>query len=205
MIPKMTVKVPRRRSMVELGDLNRPFLMSVEDVFPRNQGRLVLATGRIERGRVHEGDAVELVGHGVGATACVLAVDAGSVRLDEAGAGMNVGLLLPGTVVARGQVLAAPGSIRAHVAFAADIALLSEQEGGAEVATGDILEFYIRANGVRGKVTLPDEVGTLQPLHMATASVMLEQPVALENGHSFAFRHHGRAAGSGTVTQILRM
>lgn len=186
--------------------VEEPFLMAVEDVFPLNQGRLVMATGRIERGRVRRGDEVEFVGLGVDATARVTGIDAYGPRLDEARAGQHVGLVLPGAtvgVVERGQVIAAPGSISAHVGFVAEIALLSEEQGGAEVRTSDGLCFYLRAWGVMGIVTLPHGTDTVHPLHMATVRVTLERPVALERGQFFPFRHHGRAAGTGTVTQLL--
>ncbi|MFF1556227.1 EF-Tu/IF-2/RF-3 family GTPase [Streptomyces sp. NPDC058279] len=117
----------------------KPFLMVVEDVFLLNQGRVVRATGRIERGRVRAADEVETVGFGGGSIIRVAGVDGYRVSHGEAVAGMNVGLLLPGTeagAVARGQVLAAPGSIGAHAAFGADLALFSEEQGGAEVRTG---------------------------------------------------------------------
>ncbi|RSO29667.1 hypothetical protein DMH15_26855 [Streptomyces sp. WAC 06725] len=121
--------------------------------------------------------------------------------------GMNVGLLLHGAEAGeaeRGQVLAAPGSIAAHAVFAADIVLLSEDEGAAEVRTGGSLAFYVRAAAVRGMVTLPHGMDVLRPLHTATVTVALERPVVLEESQAFAFRHHGRAAGSGTVTRLLR-
>lgn len=185
----------------------KPFLMVVEDVFCLHQGRVVMATGRIGRGRVRMGDEVEMVGSRGGAIAGVTGIEARGLRVDEASAGMNVGLLMPGAAgeaVERGQVVAAPGSIGAHIAFAADIALLSEEDGGAEVRNGEGLDFCIHAGRVRGIVTLPSETDALQPLHMAAVGVTLERTVALEVGQSFAFRHHGRAAGSGTVTQLLR-
>ncbi|MFG2711970.1 EF-Tu/IF-2/RF-3 family GTPase [Streptomyces goshikiensis] len=163
-----------------------------------------MATGRIERGRVGKGDEVELVGFR-GAIARVTGIDAGKLPSDEACAGMNVGLLLRGAaagVVERGQVLAAPGSIDAHVGFAADISLLSEAHGAGEVRTGERLQFHIRTAVVLGVVTLSQETDALQPLHKGAVTVTLEQPVALEEGQSFAFRHHGRAAGSVIVTRL---
>ncbi|MFI0714393.1 EF-Tu/IF-2/RF-3 family GTPase [Streptomyces inhibens] len=184
----------------------KPFLMVVEDVFCLNQGRVIRVTGRIERGRVRTADEVEIVGSGGGPITRVTGIDACQLRLGEANAGMNVGLLLPGAAtgaVERGHVLAAPGSIAAHVAFVADIAPLPEDQGGAEVLTGKGLDFYIHAGAVRGVVTLPHGMDALQPLHMAAVTITLERPVALEVGQSFAFRHHGRAAGSGTVTRLL--
>ncbi|MFH9089337.1 EF-Tu/IF-2/RF-3 family GTPase [Streptomyces sp. NPDC017673] len=184
--------------------VEKPFLMPVEDVFRR--GRLVMPTGRIERGRVREGDEVELVGFD-GATAHVTGIDAGEPPMDEACAGMNVGLLLRGVAagaVERGQVLAGPGSVAAHAGFAADITLLSEVHGGAEVRTGERLRFHIRAAVVSGVVTSIEDTDALQPLHQGAVTVALGRPVALEVGQSFAFRHHGRAAGAGTVTRLPR-
>ncbi|MFE3788088.1 EF-Tu/IF-2/RF-3 family GTPase [Streptomyces goshikiensis] len=187
--------------------MEKPFLMLVEDVFsPRRQGRLVMPTGRIERGRIRKGDAVELVGFGGDVLAHVTDIDVSRLRVNEASAGMNVGLLLPGAMagaVERGQILAEPGSIGAYVAFAADITLLPEEQGGTEVLTGESLDFYIRAATVRGVVTLPRETDALRPLHEGAVTVTLERSVALEDGQSFAFRLHGRAVGSGTVTQLL--
>ncbi|WP_406473138.1 EF-Tu/IF-2/RF-3 family GTPase [Streptomyces platensis] len=183
-----------------------PFLLVVEDFFPLNQGRLVRVTGRMERGRVRTADEVQIVGFGAGAITRVSRIDGGRQRVDEAYTGMNVGLLLPGAmteVIERGQVLAAPGSIGAHIDFDADIVLLPEDQGGSELRTGGSLDFYIHAGAVRGTVTLPHGMHTLHPLHTATATVTLERPVALERGRSFAFRHHGRAGGSGTVTRLL--
>lgn len=137
-------------------------------------------------------------------TACVVAIDLGHVRIDEASAGMNVRVLLRGVAaeaVARGQVLATPGSIRSHAAFTAEIVLLPEEQGSADVVCGDRLHFYIGAAAVWGTVMLHG-VDTVRPLHGATVTVALEEPVVLEEGRSFAFRHRRRAAGSGTVTQL---
>jgi elongation factor Tu len=185
----------------------KPFLMYIEDVFCLNQGRVLMLTGRIERGRVRKGDDVEIVGFGGSAVVPVADIEASHRHIDEASVGMNVGLLLPGVAagaVERGQVLAAPGSVNAHVDFTADIALLPEEHGGAEVVSGERLCFYIRTAAVWGLVTLPHGTDVMQPLEKGTVMVTLEQPVALEEDQPFAFRHHGRAAGSGTVTQLLR-
>lgn len=187
-----------------MSSVEKPFLMPVEDVFRR--GRLVVSTGRIERGRVRKGDEVELVGFG-GTIAHVTGIDASELPTDEACGGMNVALLLRGVaagVVERGQVLAASGSIDAHVGFAADIMLLSEEHGAAEVRTGERLQFHIRTAVVSGVVTLTRGTDTLQPLHKGAVTVALERPVALEEGQSLAFRHHGRASGSATVTRLPR-
>ncbi|MGW2841381.1 hypothetical protein ACWCWD_26730 [Streptomyces sp. NPDC001493] len=199
-----------------------PFLMWVEDVFPRSQGREVLVTGRIERGRVLVGDEVQVVGAGGGGTGDGVPVHvpvrvAGiegpgrePTRVGEAG--WNVGLLLPHSVadaVERGQVLARPGSIGAYDTFSADIVLSAEtaaeaeEHGGTEVHDGDACTFYFGSAGVRGTVTLPSGTDVLHPLHTARATVALDEVVALESGWHFAFRYRGRAAGTGTVAGLI--
>ncbi|WP_229353283.1 EF-Tu/IF-2/RF-3 family GTPase [Streptomyces sp. UNOB3_S3] len=190
---------------------DEPFLMCVEDVFCRNQGRVVLLTGRIERGRVRKGDEVEIVGFGGGAIVPVEGIEGVCGRpVGEASAGMNVGLLLPGVAAGpadtteRGQVIAAPGSVTAHAGFEADIALLSEEQGSVAVSTGERLQFHFRAAVVPGVVSLTQATDILHPLHGGMVEVALERPVAIEEGQPFVFRHHGRAAGSGTVTRLLR-
>jgi elongation factor Tu len=186
--------------------VNQPFLMSVEDVFTLQQGRIVMLTGRIERGRVRTGDEVELVGLGGDASSRVAGIEASLVRIDEACAGMNVGVLLrdlPADAVGRGQVLAAPGSISAHACFTADITTLSAEAGGTDVVSGDRLRFHIRSAAVWGTVALHG-VDVVRPLHGVEGTVTLEQYVALEEAQSFAFRHHGRAAGAGTVLRFPR-
>ncbi|QEU93670.1 EF-Tu/IF-2/RF-3 family GTPase [Streptomyces kanamyceticus] len=184
----------------------KPFLMRVEDVFRRNQGRIVMLTGRIERGRVRKGDEVEIVGFGGDAIVTVGDIEACRRYVDEASTGMNVGLLIRGAAagaVERGQALAAPGSISEHTRFAADISLLSEEHGAAEVRTGERLHCYIGTAVVTGDVTLSRESDTLHPLHRGDVTITLDRPVALEHGQSFTFRHLGRAAGSGDVTLLL--
>ncbi|MGW2445453.1 EF-Tu C-terminal domain-related protein [Streptomyces sp. NPDC001675] len=184
---------------------SEPFLMCVEDVFDRNQGRMVLLTGRIERGRVREGDMVETVGLDGGTLLPVRGVEVHHRRIDEAGADTHVGLLLPGVAsssIERGQVLAAPGSVAAHARFTADIALLAEDHGGAEIRSGERLQFHVRTAVVRGTVMLAPDTDVLPPLHRGTVMAALERPVALEEGQPFAFRQHGRAAGTGTVTRL---
>ncbi|MFH8407023.1 EF-Tu/IF-2/RF-3 family GTPase [Streptomyces sp. NPDC018019] len=186
--------------------MEKPFLMPVEDVYHLQQGRVIMVTGRIERGRVRKGDAIEIIGSGGSATALVADIEQGRVRIAEAKADMNVGVLLRGVArdaVERGQVLATPGSAGAHVGFTADITLLSEEQGSVGVVSGDRLCFYIRTAIVWGVVTLPEGVDVVRPLHGAEVAVALEGPVVLEEGRSFAFRHRGRAAGSGIVTRLL--
>jgi len=180
--------------------------MHIEDVFCRNQGRVVMLTGRIEHGRVRKGDEMEIVGFGGNAIVTVEDIEACRRWVDEASTGMNVGLLIRGVAagaVERGQVLAAPGSISEHVGFAADITLLSEEHGAAEVRTGERLQFHIRTAVVTGSVTLAREMDVLHPLHRGDVTITLDRPVALEDGQPFAFRHLGRAAGSGVVMLLL--
>ncbi|MEU6272098.1 EF-Tu/IF-2/RF-3 family GTPase [Streptomyces populi] len=189
--------------------------MSVEDVFPPRRagsaprrGRLVMAAGRIERGRVRRGDLVEIVGLEADPTAVVVAgIEHCHVPVAEAGADMNVGVVLPGTVPAalaleRGQVLATPGSISARAGFTADIDVLSEEHGGTGIRSGDRLQFHVRSATVLGTVALPEGTDVIRPLHRAEAVVTLERAVALEEGRSFVFRCRGRATGSGTVTRL---
>ncbi|MFD7460731.1 MULTISPECIES: EF-Tu/IF-2/RF-3 family GTPase [unclassified Streptomyces] len=187
------------------GAVAEPFLMPVEDVFCLQQGRVVMATGRIERGRVRKGDAVEIIGLGGSATAHIADIEQNHMSIEEARAEMNVGVLLRGIAadaIERGQVIAAPESVSAHTGFSG-ITLLSEEQGGADVVSGDRLCVHARTAAVLGTVTLPEGVHIVRPLHGAEVTVVLEEPVALEEGQSFAFRYHGRAAGSGTVIELL--
>lgn len=201
----------------QVEDRPEPFLMWVEDVFTHSQGRALLVTGRIERGRVRVGDDVEVVGgRGGGVPVRVAGIEgpgggtSRTARAGQADAGTNVGLLLPGSVeslVERGQVLARPRSIGAYGTFHADIALSveaeAEERGGAQIRTGDQCTFHFGSDGVRGTVTLPPGTDVLHPLHTARVTVTLGGAVALENGWPFTFRFRGRAAGAGTVTALI--
>ncbi|MET7286994.1 EF-Tu/IF-2/RF-3 family GTPase [Streptomyces sp. NPDC005573] len=183
-----------------------PFLLWISDVFRRRPGRPVLVVGHVERGSVREGHEVMSVGSGTAPPVRVAGIEHDRVNVDEAAAGMHVGILLSGTgadAVRRGQVLATPGSIRAHTVFTADLAPLSEEQGGADVVSGDRLCFHVGTAAVTGTVVLHGPE-VLRPLHAGEVTVTLEEPVALEEGGRFAFRHHGRAAGSGAVTRLLR-
>ncbi|MEV8098915.1 hypothetical protein [Kitasatospora sp. NPDC085879] len=161
----------------------------------------------IERGSVRPGDEVAVVGLGVdGTTARVAFVAVGRSAVGSAGAGTNAGLVLQGQVAGvlkDGQVLATPGSVVARSVFAADMALLPEESSPADVLSGDRLGFYVRTASVPGVVTLPHGLDALRPMHTAAVEIDLDEPVALAVGQRFAFRHRGRAAGSGTVTRIL--
>ncbi|MFF8411226.1 EF-Tu/IF-2/RF-3 family GTPase [Streptomyces omiyaensis] len=186
--------------------LDTPFLMHIGDLFWQNQGRVVMVAGLIERGRVRQGDAVEIVGFGTTTLVTVEAIEDSHRSVDEASAGMNVGLLIRGTAagaVERGQVLAAPGSISGHTRFAADITLFGQEHGAIEVRTGERLHAHFGTAAVPGNVTLAGGLDVLHPLHRGDVTITLERPVALEEGQPFAFRHRGRAAGSGQVVRLL--
>ncbi|MET7597044.1 hypothetical protein ACWERY_34130 [Streptomyces sp. NPDC004082] len=186
--------------------MSRPFLMRVEDIFPLHQGRTVMVTGGTERGSVRGGDEVEIVGFGTARIVRVIGIRLGARHVEEARAGSNPGLLLPGPVASaleRGQVLATPGSIGAHAAFTAEIALLPEAQGGTDLSTGGVLWCHLGAASLPGTVPLPAGLDTLSPLHLAPVTVRLERAVPLEAGQRFAFRLRGRAAGAGTVTGLL--
>ncbi|AZS69689.1 hypothetical protein DDE74_00650 [Streptomyces lydicus] len=183
-----------------------PFLMPISDVFSLHQGRAVLWAGAIERGEVRKGDEVEIVGLDGGGCGVVTDIDALGTRVNQAGAGMHVGLVMRGARVhdgRRGHVLVAPGSMGAHTYFTADIKLLSEEEGGRDILPGDRLLFHVHTAAVWGAVTLPHGLDAVPPLGQATVAVTLDKPLGLEEGRRFAFRHHGRAAGTGTVTRLL--
>ncbi|MGW6859366.1 EF-Tu C-terminal domain-related protein [Streptomyces xanthophaeus] len=189
------------------GSVEEPFVLAVEDVFLLQQGRAVMVTGRIERGLVRQGDLVEIVGSGRTVTVLVAGIEQCRARIGEASAGMNVEVLLDGAVadaLDRGQVLATPGSVRARGCFTADFTLLSEEQGGVDVASGDRLLFHTRTAAVWGTVTLAGDVEVVRPLHGAEVVVALDEAVALEVGQSFAVRARGRAAGSGTVIRLPR-
>jgi elongation factor Tu len=180
-----------------------PFLLPVEDVFSRRGGRAALVTGRIERGSVGVGDEVETVGHGPRGILTVAAVEAFGRPIGRAMTGMNVGLLFDvAEPTRRGQVLAAPGSTGAHARFTADLTLLPEADGGAEVHDGDRLQLHLRADSLLGTVSLAPGTHVLLPCHGGPVTVTLELPVPLEAGQTFPFRHHRRAAGRGTVTAV---
>ncbi|MEU8780422.1 EF-Tu/IF-2/RF-3 family GTPase [Streptomyces sp. NPDC048637] len=180
--------------------------MSLSDVFSLHQGRAVMWTGAIERGTVRKGDEVESVGLGGGGRAIVTDIDAVGTRVDQATVGMNVGLVMPGArvhAIRRGHVLAAPGSVSAYAHVTAEIKLLPEEEGGRDIVSGHRLLFHVHTAAVWGAVTLPQGLDTVPPNGNATVTVTLDEPLALEEGRRFAFRHHGRAAGSGTVTRLV--
>jgi len=188
-------------------DLEKPFLMPVEDVFSI-KGRGTVVTGRIERGRIKINEAIEIVGMKATQNCVVTGVEMFRKQLDEGLAGDNVGILLRGIEkeqVERGQVLAKPGSITPHTEFEAEIYVLKKEEGGRHTPffTGYRPQFYIRTTDVTGESTLPAGVEMVMPGDNAKMTVKLIAPVALEVGDRFAVREGGKTIGAGVVTKIL--
>jgi elongation factor Tu len=187
--------------------VDKPFLMPVEDVFSI-KGRGTVVTGRIERGLVKVGDGVEIVGFSEQSrTVTCTGVEMFQKILDQGEAGDNVGCLLRGVEraeVERGQVLAKPGSIKPHTRFAAQVYVLSKEEGGRHTPffNGYRPQFYIRTTDVTGKIVLPEGVEMILPGDNVTIEVELITPVALEEGSRFAIREGGRTVGAGAVTKV---
>src|SRR6266516_2947962 len=187
-------------------DVDRPFLMPIEDVFSIT-GRGTVVTGRVERGGLKKMEEVEIVG--IHDTKKTIATDLEMFRklLDEVRAGDNVGVLLRGIdkdQVERGQVLAKPGSITPHTVFAAQVYVLSKEEGGRHTPffNGYRPQFYFRTTDVTGSATLPDGVEMVMPGDNVEMTVELIAPIAMEEGLRFAIREGGRTVGAGRVTKI---
>jgi elongation factor Tu len=189
-------------------EVDKPFMMSVEDVFSI-KGRGTVVTGRVDRGKVKVGDPVEIIGlHEKSSSSVVTGVEMFHKSLDEGIAGDNLGLLLRGierTDVERGQVIAEPGSITPHRKFLAQVYVLKKEEGGRHKAffTGYRPQFYIRTMDVTGNITLPEGVEMVMPGDDVNLTVELIVPVALEQGSKFAIREGGLTVGAGVVTKIL--
>jgi elongation factor Tu len=187
--------------------VDQPFLMPVEDVFGI-KGRGTVVTGRVERGRIRTGGEVEVIGMGPAPRKVVVTgVEMFQKTLDEGLAGDNIGCLLRGVEreeVQRGQVLAAPGSIRPHTTFAAEVYVLAKEEGGRHKPffPGYRPQFYIRTTDVTGTIALPEGVEMVMPGDNVQMGVALLVPVALEPGLRFAIREGGRTVGAGVVTNI---
>jgi elongation factor Tu len=187
--------------------VDQPFLMPVEDVFGI-KGRGTVVTGRVERGRIRTGGEVEVIGMGPAPRKVVVTgVEMFQKTLDEGLAGDNIGCLLRGVEreeVQRGQVLAAPGSIRPHTTFAAEVYVLAKEEGGRHKPffPGYRPQFYIRTTDVTGTIALPEGVEMVMPGDNVQMGVALLVPVALEPGLRFAIREGGRTVGAGVVTAI---
>jgi elongation factor Tu len=187
-------------------ELDKPFLMPVEDVFSIS-GRGTVATGRIERGKVNVGEEVEIVGIKDTTKTTVTGVEMFKKSLKEGLAGDNVGILLRGVEreqIERGQVLAASGSIAPKVEFDAEVYVLSKEEGGRHKPffSGYRPQFYIRTTDVTGEITLAQGVEMVMPGDNAKFHVKLITPVALEEGLRFAIREGGQTVGAGVVTKI---
>jgi elongation factor Tu len=188
-------------------EIDKPFLMSVEDVFSIT-GRGTVATGRIERGRVKVGDEVEIVGLKDTQKTVVTGVEMFRKLLDEGQAGDNVGCLLRGvdkTAIERGMVLAKPGSITPHKKFKSEVYVLSKDEGGRHTPFFNNYrpQFYFRTTDVTGSLTLAEGVEMIMPGDYANLSVELIAPIAMEKELRFAIREGGRTVGAGVVTDII--
>jgi len=189
-------------------EVDKPFLMPIEDVFSI-KGRGTVATGRIEQGKVHVNDEVEIVGIRPTKKTVVTGVEMFKKLLPDAQAGDNVGALLRGierTDIERGQVLAKPGTITPHTEFEAQVYVLNKDEGGRHTPffKGYKPQFYIRTTDVTGAVTLPDGVEMVMPGDDIKMKVELIAPIAMEDGLRFAIREGGRTVGAGVVTKILK-
>ena len=187
--------------------LDQPFLMSIEDVFSI-EGRGTVVTGRVERGKVHVQDEVEIVGLKPTVKTTCTGVEMFRKELEEGQAGDNIGCLLRGTKkddVERGQVLAKPGSITPHTKFKGEIYVLSKEEGGRHkhFSSGYRPQFYFRTTDVTGNIQLPEGTEMVIPGDHSEITVELIQPIAMEKAMRFAIREGGRTVASGRVTEII--
>ena len=188
-------------------DVEKPFLMPVEDIFTI-QGRGTVATGRVERGRVKVNETVEIIGIRPTRNTVVTGVEMFKKLLDEGVAGDNVGLLLRGVErrdIERGQVIAKPGSITPHTKFKAEAYILTKEEGGRHTPffTGYRPQFYFRTTDVTGVASLPQGVEMVMPGDNVAMEIELITPIAMEKGLRFAIREGGRTVGAGTITDIV--
>jgi len=195
-----TIILPQR-------EIDKPFLMSVEDVFSIT-GRGTVATGRVERGKVKVGDAVEIVGLKDTIKSVATGLEMFRKLLDDAQAGDNVGMLLRGiekNQVERGQVIAAPGSIKPHKKFKAQVYVLSKEEGGRHTPffNGYRPQFYFRTTDVTGVAKLPAGVEMVMPGDNVVMDIELIMPIAMETQLRFAIREGGHTVGAGVVTEIV--
>jgi elongation factor Tu len=193
---------------VPVRDIDKPFLMAIEDVFSI-EGRGTVVTGRIERGKVKVNDEVEIVGLRPSFKTVVTGIEMFRKTLEEGVAGDNAGCLLRGikrTDVERGQVLCKPGSITPHTKFKGQVYVLKKEEGGRHTPffTGYRPQFYFRTTDVTGTINLPQGVEMAMPGDQVTIEVELLKPIALEPQTRFAIREGGRTIGSGVVTEILQ-
>ncbi|MDD2182009.1 elongation factor Tu [Kingella sp. SNUBH-2017] len=187
--------------------VDKPFLLPIEDVFSIS-GRGTVVTGRVERGIIHVGDEIEIVGLKETQKTTCTGVEMFRKLLDEGQAGDNVGVLLRGTKreeVERGQVLAKPGSITPHTKFKAEVYVLSKEEGGRHTPffANYRPQFYFRTTDVTGAVTLEEGVEMVMPGENVTITVELIAPIAMEEGLRFAIREGGRTVGAGVVSTVI--
>ena len=188
-------------------DIEKPFLMPIEDVF-LIKGRGTVVTGRVERGKLKINEEVEIVGLKDTQKKVVTGIEMFRKTMDETQAGDNVGVLLRGIEkgdVERGQVLAKPGSVTPHKEFDAEVYILSKEEGGRHTPffTGYKPQFYVRTADVTGEVSLPKGIEMVMPGDSAKMKVKLIQPVAAEEGLRFAVREGGKTVGAGVITKIV--
>ncbi|QZE13108.1 elongation factor Tu [Halosquirtibacter laminarini] len=190
-------------------DMDKPFLMPVEDVFSIT-GRGTVATGRIETGVIHTGDEMEIIGLGAeGRKTVCTGVEMFRKILDDGQAGDNVGLLMRGVDkkdIKRGQILAKPGTITPHTVFKAEVYVLKKEEGGRHTPFHNKYrpQFYLRTLDVTGEITLPEGTEMVMPGDNVSINVELIYPVALNMGLRFAIREGGRTVGAGQVTEIVK-
>ena len=189
-------------------DTDKPFLMSVEDVFTIS-GRGTVATGRIDRGTVKLNETVEIIGIRPTANTVVTGIEMFHKMMDEALAGDNVGALLRGVnrdQIERGQVLAKPGSVKPHTVFKAQVYILSKEEGGRHTPFVNKYrpQFYFRTTDVTGTINLPEGTDMVMPGDNVEMEVELIAPIAVEQGTTFSIREGGRTVGAGNVTEIIK-
>ena len=189
-------------------DTDKPFLMSVEDVFTIS-GRGTVATGRVERGELKLNEEVEIVGIHPTSKTVVTGIEMFHKMLDSAMAGDNVGALLRGVnreEIERGQVLAKPGSVTPHKIFKAQVYILSKEEGGRHTPFVNNYrpQFYFRTTDVTGTIQLPEGVDMVMPGDNVEMTVELIAPIAVEQGTTFSIREGGRTVGAGNVTEIVK-
>ncbi len=187
--------------------IDQPFLMPIEDIFSI-EGRGTVVTGRVERGVIHVGEEIEIVGIRETRKTTVTGVEMFRKILDEGRAGDNIGCLLRGIKkedVERGQVLAKPGTITPHTKFKAEVYVLTKEEGGRHTPffNGYRPQFYFRTTDVTGVVTLPEDVQMVMPGDNINLTIELIQPIAMEQTLRFAIREGGRTVGAGRVTEII--
>jgi elongation factor Tu len=196
------IEIPQR-------DIDKPFLMPIEDVFSI-EGRGTVVTGRIERGKLKLNEEVEILGMGrKPQKTAATGIETFNKSMKEAEAGDNVGILLRGlkrTDVERGQVLVAPGTGEVHTEFKAQVYILSKEEGGRHTpfVTGYKPQFYVRTADVTGEVSLPEGTELVAPGDNVELTIKLVVPVVLEKGQSFAIREGGATVGKGVVTEIIK-